>query len=68
MNQKGKTEGEQECDGGHGLSLPLIACSLVRIKEFEVKPSRSILSKWAISVAGLPCEIVHIEEWFLSWT
>ena len=49
-------------------SLPLTAYSLVRIKEFEEKPSRLILSKWAISVAGLPCEIAHIEEWFPFWT
>jgi len=40
----------------------------VRIKEFEDKPFRVILSKWVISVAGFPCEIAHIEEWFPSWT
>ena len=40
----------------------------MRIKEFEHKPFKPILSKQAIFVAGLPCEIVHIEEWFPSWT
>jgi len=40
----------------------------VRIKEFEDKPSRPVLSKWAISMAGLLCEIAHIEECFPSWT
>jgi len=38
----------------------------VKIKEFEDKPSRLILSKWAISVARFPYEIAHIEEWFPS--
>jgi len=32
------------------------------IKEFEHKPFRPILSKWVISMAGSPCEVIHIEE------
>ena len=43
-------------------SLPLKVYPLLKIKEFEHKSFRLILSKWVISMAGSPYEVTHIEE------
>ena len=63
---------KQECDRGmHQQATPFSPSqqpTLARLRRFEDKPFWPILSKWVIFMAGFPCEIAYIEEWFLSWT